>query len=96
MIEALSGDCRYFLSYTGSKLPLKLLEELEPAQLANRNTYFCGYFDAAERLIAIQKIVYGEVEMQHRYTYSESGQLIAVEITDAEGEIQCANFAEGS
>lgn len=94
MTDILEGHCRYFLSYTGVKLPLKLLTELEPAQLENRNTYFKGYFDAEERLLGLQKMVYGEVEMEHRYSYHPNGVLSGVEIIDAEGESNRMAFDE--
>ena len=35
MTEEMLGTCRYFLTYTGVKLPLTLLNELEPDQLEN-------------------------------------------------------------
>jgi hypothetical protein len=94
MTDAIDGHCRYFLTYSGVKLPLKLTTELEPAQLENRNTYFRGYFDDRDRLIGLQKLVYGEVEMEHRYTYHPGGTLRSVEITDADGEHNAMAFDE--
>jgi hypothetical protein len=94
MTEAMQGHCRYFLTYTGVKLPLKLMTELEPAQLENRNTYFRGYFDDQERLVGLQKLVYGEVEMEHRYAYHANGALKSVEIVDADGELNGMAFDE--
>lgn len=94
MTDAIQGHCRYFLTYSGVKLPLKLMTELEPAQLENRNTYFRGYFDDRDRLIGLQKLVYGEVEMEHRYTYHPGGALRSVEITDADGERDTMVFDE--
>lgn len=94
MTEDFEGHCRYFLTYTGVKLPLKLMTELEPTQLENRNTYFRGYFDEQDRLVGLQKLVYGEVEMEHRYTYHPSGALSSVEIIDADGELNGMTFDE--
>jgi YD repeat-containing protein len=94
MTEAMQGRCRYFLTYTGVKLPLKLMTELEPAQLENRNTYFRGYFDDEGRLVGLQKLVYGEVEMEHRYAYHANGALKSVEIVDADGELNGMTFDE--
>ena len=88
------SHCRYFLTYSGVKLPLKLLTELEPAQLENRNTYFRGYFDREDRLVGLQKVVYGEVEMEHRYAYHANGALRSVEIIDADGEKNSMAFDE--
>lgn len=66
---------RYFLSYTGITLPLKLTGELQAADLRNRNTWFEASYDADGRVLAIAKQVYGEVEMSHRYEYDTSGAL---------------------
>jgi YD repeat-containing protein len=94
MTNAIPGRCRYFLTYSGVTLPLKLMTELEPAQLENRNTYFRGYFDGEDRLIGLQKLVYGEVEMEHRYAYHANGALRSVEIIDADGERNSMRFDE--
>lgn len=60
---------RYFVSYSGIKLPLNLVNEISEQGLHTRNTYFCGYYDATQRLVMCQKIVYGEVECEHIYEY---------------------------
>jgi hypothetical protein len=92
MADAISGTCRYFVTYSGVKLPLRLLNELDASQLENRNTFFRGYFDAQERLVKLQKIVYSEIEMEHRYTYQSDGRLKHAEIVDAEGEATAMTF----
>lgn len=74
--------CRYFISYSGVGLPLKLVSPLDTAELENRNTYFRGYFADDERLVLCQKIVYGEVELEHRYVYHDNGQLQSATIRD--------------
>lgn|SRR5690606_3832032 len=94
MAPEMPGQCRHYLTYSGVKLPLKLLTPLEPGQIANRNTYFRGYFDEQDRLIGLQKIVYGEIELQHRYHYGDSGTLQRAEITDADGEVTALQFSE--
>ncbi len=68
-------ECRYFISYSGVKLPLKLVTPLTEAELQNRNTFFRGYFDAQERLLLCQKMVYADIELQHRYQYYPNGIL---------------------
>jgi hypothetical protein len=73
---------RYFVSYSGIKLPLKLVNEIPEQGLHTRNTYFCGYFDANDRLIRCQKIVYGEVESEHIYDYHADGALKQAEIIE--------------
>lgn len=84
--------CRHFVSYSGVKLPLKLVNPLDEAGMGNRNTFFRGYFDSQERLLVCQKLVYGEVELQHCYRYYPSGNLQQAEITDADGEITVLDF----
>jgi hypothetical protein len=94
MTDDLPGECRFFLSYSGVKLPLTLVSELEPDQVENRNTFFRGYFDGRERLIGLQKMVYGEIELEHRYAYHGSGALRHARITDADGEVTVLEFDE--
>ena len=86
---------RYFLSYSGVKLPLQLLEELQPDALRNRNTYFRARYDAAGLMLRCEKIVYGEVEMRHDYRYSADGTLLQATIqgADEDEEAQILNFA---
>jgi YD repeat-containing protein len=93
MTDESLGIPRYFLTYTGVKLPLKLLNELAADQLENRITYFQGYHDDQGRLIGVKKMVYGEVEMQHRYFYDDSDVLRRAEITDIDGEVTELAFA---
>ncbi|CAI8730103.1 protein of unknown function [Methylococcus capsulatus] len=94
MSETMAGTCRFFLTYSGVNLPLKLMTELEPEQIGHRNTYFQGYFDEQDRLVGLQKMVYGEVEMEHRYAYDRNGKLRRAEITDADGELTVLDFDE--
>jgi len=90
MSDTLPGSCRHFLTYSGIALPLKLVEPLDSVD--HRNTYYRGYFDAAERLTGCQKVVYNEVETQHRYDYHPDGSLKSAEITDADGEVTVLSF----
>ena len=80
------GTCRFFVTYTGVKLPFRLVNELQASEVENRNTYFRGYFDELDRIIGLEKIAYGETELKHRYSYHDNGMLSAAEITDIDGE----------
>ncbi|HSD36033.1 MAG TPA: DUF6156 family protein [Rhodocyclaceae bacterium] len=86
---------RYFLSYSGVKLPLNLREELQPDALRNRNTWFRACYDAAGRMLSCEKIVYGEVEMRHDYRYDADGKLLQATIQGADEDeaAQILNFA---
>ena len=86
---------RFFITYSGVKLPLKLVTPLTETELQNRNTFFQGYFDEMERLLVCQKLVYGEIELEHRYSYYDNGVLQVAEITDADGELTTLQFDEG-
>jgi YD repeat-containing protein len=83
---------RFFVSYSGVKLPLKLVNQLQDSELGNRNTYFLGFFDAAERLVRLEKRVYSEIELLHCYRYHDNGALQEAEITDADGEVTVLNY----
>lgn len=73
--EALAVRC--FLTYSGTKLPLQLSQELDPAALRHRNTYFRAGYDAQGCMRWCEKLVYGEVEMRHDYLWGEAGLLQA-------------------
>lgn len=92
MCEEHQGKCRYFVTYSGVKLPLKLSQPLDEAALSNRNTFFRAYFDNQEHMTGLQKLVYGEVELEHRYEYYDNGTLKQAEVIDAEGEATMLYF----
>ncbi|MGD9657898.1 MAG: DUF6156 family protein [Methylocystis sp.] len=78
MGDAMTGDAsnyRYFLSYSGVRLPLKLVSPIEAGALGHRNTYIRASYDAEKRLLRCEKIVYGEVELRHDYEYHANGAL---------------------
>jgi len=87
-----AGTCRYFVTYTGIKLPFKLVNPLTEADIHNRNTFLRAYFDDAERLIGFQKVTYGEIEMEHRYEYHETGVLRRATVTDVDEEVTVLSF----
>jgi hypothetical protein len=80
------GTSRFFVTYTGVKLPFKLVNELQASEVENRNTFFRGFFDEQDRLTGFDKLAYGEIELVHRYIYNDNGKLNTAEITDIDGE----------
>jgi hypothetical protein len=86
-------ECRYFVSYSGIKLPLKLVNEITETGLKNRNTYYRGYFNAQDKMLLCQKIVYGEVESEHQYQYYDNGILKSAQITE-DDEVREIHFNE--
>ncbi len=90
-------SCRYFVTYTGVKLPFRLVNELQAGEVENRNTFFLGYFDEQDRLTGFDKLAYGEIELMHRYVYHGNGKLKQAEITDIDGELTALEFdADGA
>jgi hypothetical protein len=71
-------------------LPLNLVNPLETTE--NRMTYYRAHYDAADRMVLCEKVVYGEVELSHRYQYSPEGVLQTAEITDENGDIEVLQF----
>ncbi|MFG1461872.1 DUF6156 family protein [Xanthobacter sp. DSM 24535] len=80
MADQAQEECRYFVSYTGVKLPFTLVNGIEAAALSNRNTFIRAYFNPAGALRGFDKMVYGEVELSHRYEYHANGRLKRAEI----------------
>ncbi|HZM08342.1 MAG TPA: DUF6156 family protein [Methylocella sp.] len=77
---------RFFVSYTGIKVPFNLVNPIAAEALTNRNTYIRAYFNEAGALTCFEKIVYGEVELTHRYEYYDNGSLKRAEISMPEEE----------
>ena len=92
MPEEESAECRYFVSYTGVKLPFNLVNAIAPAALSNRNTFIRAYFDEAGVLTGFDKVVYGEVELTHRYQYHAGGALRRAEIAMLDEETVVLSF----
>ncbi|TAK63448.1 DUF6156 family protein [Methylobacter sp.] len=86
-------EFRYFVSYSGIKLPLKLVNEITEDSLNNRNTYYRSHFDVQDRMLLCQKVVYGEVESEHLYQYYECGVLKSAQITE-DDEVRVVHFNE--
>lgn len=92
--ESNHRECRHYVTYSGVKLPLKLVNPLEARDIANRNTYFRAYYDEQGRMILCQKVVYGEVELQHHYAYHANGSLKQAVITETDDEPRVMRFDE--
>ena len=92
MTDEMQKVCRYFVTNSGIKLPFNLCEPLEEAAISNRNTFFRAWYDAQDRIMGFQKMVYGEVELEHSYTYSKNNTLLMAEITNVDGEVAVMRF----
>ncbi|HTV34089.1 MAG TPA: DUF6156 family protein [Methylocella sp.] len=85
---------KYFVSYTGTDLPFHLINPIGPDGLTNRNTFIRAYFNGDGRLARFEKIVYGEIELSHRYEYYTSGTLKSAEIAMQDEEPLRLSFDE--
>lgn len=90
------ADVRYFTTYTGVRLPLKLVGPLAEAEITNRNTFIRAHFDGAERVVRLEKCVYGDVVLGHAYEYHANGALKRAEIVvrDEDDETTVLHFDE--
>lgn len=87
-------ECRFFVSYSGVKLPFNLVNAIAAEALSNRNTFIRAYFDKAGMLSGFDKVVYGEVELSHRYEYHDNGLLRCAEIVMLDEEPAALSFDE--
>jgi Family of unknown function (DUF6156) len=85
-MNANANGPRYFLSYSGVSLPLRLVSPLAANELQNRNTYFRAVYDEADRLVSCEKLVYGEIELTHLYEYRANGVLSRARISMGDDE----------
>lgn len=91
-----SFTCRYFVTYSGVRLPLRLVNPISEHELTNRNTFIRAYFDAADRLRACEKVVYGQVELTHCYSYYANGMLAQAVICSRDDETTLAFDESGA
>jgi len=94
MVDGAIQECRYFVSYSGVRLPFNLVNAIEEEALSNRNTFIRAYFDEAGTLRGFDKLVYGEVELSHRYQYHGNGRLSRAEIVMLDAEPAALVFDE--
>lgn len=85
-------ECRHYVSYTGVALPLQLISPLQGEDVDKRITYFRGYYDGQSRLVAVEKVVYGEIEFEHHYTYHDDGRLKSAELREPDEEPRLMQF----
>jgi hypothetical protein len=89
------GAYKYFLSYSGVKPPLNLVSPVPATGLEDRNTFFRARYDDAGRMVSCEKVVYGEVELRHNYSYG-ADRVLAHATIDIDGEANEVLFnAEG-
>jgi hypothetical protein len=94
VLEQDGQECRFFVSYSGVKLPFNLVNAIAPEALSNRNTFIRAWFDRAGMLSGFDKLVYGEVELSHRYEYHGNGRLRRAEIAMMDEEPVAMSFDE--
>ena len=67
-------------------LAAALLGAIDPAEFTHRNTYIRAYCAPAGVLKRFNKVVYGEVELTHRYEYRKNGVITKAEISGVDEE----------
>jgi len=92
MASKQSHLCRYFVSYSGVKLPLKLITPLDAEHVDKRITYFRGYYNELEQLLRVEKVVYGEIEFEHHYDYHPDGRLKSAELREEDEAPRVLHF----
>ncbi|QWG14673.1 hypothetical protein KMZ29_08445 [Bradyrhizobium sediminis] len=95
-MDDVNRECRFFVSYSGVKLPFNLVNPIDPEMLSHRNTFIRAYFDQAGKLSGFDKVVYGEVELSHRYEYHANGALKRAEIAMPDEEPAALDFDEAA
>ena len=78
---SMTETIRYFVSTGGIRPPLKLVGPLDDADIRNRNSYVRAVYDGLDRLVGLDKIVYGEVHLSHQYDYHPDGAIRTARIT---------------
>ena len=86
---------RHFVTYSGIRPPARMVEPLDTAALANRNTFVRARYDAEDRLIGFDKMVYGAVELAHDYEWHANGRLKSARIAMGGEESRLAFDEEG-
>lgn len=90
-----ASTVRHFVTYSGVSLPLNLTSPLEEADLRNRITFYRAYYDAADRMTTCEKVVYGEIESAHHYSYYPSGALQQAKVVQViDEETTLMDYAE--
>ncbi|MCE1237124.1 MAG: DUF6156 family protein [Hyphomicrobiales bacterium] len=71
----------HFVTYSGVRPPVRLVEPIEAADMGHRNTFIRAVHDAEGRLVRFDKMVYGTSELTHVHRWSDEGRLVEATIT---------------
>jgi hypothetical protein len=98
MTQGESSWRRKRLSVVGILCPIPVsncpLNPIAEGALSNRNTFIRAYFNTSGALTSFEKVVYGEVELAHRYEYYDNGILKCAVITMLEEDPVVMSFDE--
>ena len=78
---------KYFGTFSGYTLPLKLKNNLSKSEIEARRAYLVAYYDASGRLHKVRKVLDGKTEFIHEYAYDAQSKLVEVIVTNHEGNI---------
>lgn len=76
------------------QIALQSCESHRRRSTSNRNTFIRAYFNTSGALTSFEKVVYGEVELAHRYEYYDNGILKCAVITMLEEDPVVMSFDE--
>ncbi len=85
---------RFFASFRGVNLPLRLVSELDGEAILHRGIFFVAYYDDEERMIGCDKYVQGCPTLSHRYEYHPGGTLKRAVVNTAGNEQGAVFFDE--
>jgi hypothetical protein len=86
-MEQEHSDQKYFGTFVGYDLPLKLRENLFRTEAEERGTYYIAHYDSVGRLEEVRKVHTGATFFVHKYTYDAQGILVEARITNKAGEV---------
>lgn len=70
---------KYYASFSGYNIPLKLAEEISESEALSKHSYYIGFF-LEKKLVRVEKYVNRTLFFQHFYYYNENGALIKSKI----------------
>lgn len=89
-----STETKYFATFSGYNIPLKLTEEIPKELALKRDAYYVGFYDEDQRLTCVEKYLDGALFFRHSYFYREDGSLRESKTVNSEGIETVSYFDE--
>lgn len=78
-------EIRYYGTFSGYNIPLKLSEELTQPEALRRKSYYVGFYNETQSLFRVEKYLNGSLFFQHNYFYHENGSIRENRIVNSDG-----------